>query len=146
MTHRPNSLALLLGLSIILVSGAATAQTGASSAAASPTRAQVKMDRDEFMKTHYWDAYDAKWILDEGVEPPEGVKTRMNIRAERDEFLRNNRWDNQKSIWIPLGAQPRDLGKMTRVEEQEETHRFAMTHSFNSFTQQWTERTPRVKQ
>lgn len=133
-------LPLLLGLLFASTAGVVNAQSAGAQAEASPTRAQVKMERDEFIKTHQWDAAAENWILKSGVEPPVGVKSRAEIRAERDEILRNNRWDAATDSWVPLKEQPRDMGKMTREQLRVETAHFVRTHDWDGATQAWVEK------
>jgi hypothetical protein len=109
---RLQALPLLLAVLLASTAGMVSAQTAADTAAASPTRAQVKMDRDEFLKTHHYDDVTSNWVLNSGSEPPAGMKSRAEIKAERDEFLRNNRYDTRIADWVPLKSEPRDLNAM----------------------------------
>jgi hypothetical protein len=136
---------LVVGLIFSAVMGATHAQTTAAPAAAAPTRAQIKMERDDFIKSHHWDAVAENWIVNPGFEPPVGLKARAEIRAERDEYLRNFRWDAGLNAWIPLKAKPRDISKLTRAEMRAETAAFARTHSWDPTTQTWVEKAPAKK-
>ena len=144
MTKYFKAAPLLLGLALIAFNHGASAQAVAA-VPAPLTRAQVKMDREEFVKSHHWDDQRENWLLNDGMEPPEGVKPRAVVKSERDDFLRNNHWDNARSAWTPLGDKPRDLGKMSREQVRADTQRFATTHTWNAFTQSWTLRTPAAK-
>jgi hypothetical protein len=108
------------------------------------TRAQVKMERDEFRKSHTWDAMNENWVLKPGYESPAGTKSRVEIKAERDEILRNNRWDEPSATWISLKGKPRDLSKMSREQMRAETRAFVRTHSWDEVTESWIEK-PRTK-
>ncbi|CAN5530006.1 hypothetical protein BH10PSE16_BH10PSE16_37330 [soil metagenome] len=121
----------------------AHAQTAAGTAAAPPTRAEVKMEAADFLATHRWDDDMSAWVLKSGVEAPAGVKSRAEVKAERDAFLRANRWDNNTSSWVPLKPGPRDLGMMTRAQLAAETRQFLATHTFDEDKGSYVERMPR---
>ena len=127
---------LLLGLALAAPYGVALAQ-GSGDAAATPlSREQVKRDRDEFIKTHRWDAGTETWVLKPGVEAPAGMKTRAQIRSERDEFLRNNRYDSATETWVPIKAEKRTASK-TREQVRQETRQFMRTHEWDAATEAW---------
>lgn len=139
-------LPLVLGL-IFASAGVANAQTGGVKAETAPTRAQVKMERDEFLKTHRWDIVNDNWVMRPDFEAPAGVKSRTEIKAERDDFLRNNRWDVNSETWMSLKGQPRDLGKMSREQVRAETRAFLRTHEWRGEegSGAWIEVKPRKK-
>jgi hypothetical protein len=93
------------------------------------TRLQVKMERDEFLKSHRWDHVNGEWVLKGDVMPPTGVKSREQIKTERDTFLRAHRWDREKG-WVPL-KQERNLSTLTRAEVKAETAQFLRTHRWD---------------
>lgn len=100
-------LPVILGLSFALTAGMANAQaTGGAAGAAPLTREQVKMDRDEFMRMHRWDATSDNWILSPDVEAPAGMKSRAEVKAERDEFLRSHSWNPVSGFYEPLDKAP----------------------------------------
>lgn len=139
-------LPFFLGLVVASVTGLATAQSTAAGAPAPLTRAQVKMERDEFLKSHTFNPVDETWQLKPGFEAPSGVKTRAEIRAERDEYMRNNRYDAGTQTWIPLKGTPRDLGSMTRAQMREETKQFIQTHRWDEASNSWMDKPPaRIK-
>lgn len=121
---RSTLLPMLVGIGFTLASGAINAQE---------TRAKVKMDRDEFLKTHQWDQERGVYSLKSGVEPPVGVKTRDEIKAERDAFLAKNRWDEPASRWQPVKAE-RDMSTLSRQQVKKETEMFNRTHTWNQET------------
>jgi hypothetical protein len=131
----PLFLALLFGATTGLVSAQTTAAT-----AAPQSRAQVKMERDEFIRTHHYDTESENWVLRVGIEPPMGVKTRVEIKGERDTFMRNNRFDTVSQAWIPLKATPRDLNAMTREQVRAETLAFVRTHTWNVESESWDDK------
>lgn len=139
MTHL-RILPTLLALAITAAVGSVYAQATSASAAAPMTRAQVKMETAEFLKTHRWDEVSETWMLKSGVEPPAGVKTRAEIKAETHQFLSNNRWDESSGSWVSLKDKPRDLSTMTRAQMRAETSRFVRTHMFDEATQTWMDR------
>lgn len=117
---------------------AAHAQT-----AASPARAEVKMDTADFLKTHRWDDNMSVWVLKSGVEAPAGVKPRAEVKAERDAFMRTHKWQNDSSTWVPIKTGPRDLGTMTRAQLAAETKQFLATHTFDEEKGVYVEKAPR---
>ncbi len=136
----PLATAMIAGL---LFGAAAHAQTAAPTATAPATRAEVKMDTADFLKTHRWDDDMSLWVLKSGVEAPAGVKPRAEVKAERDAFLRANRWNNDNSTWVPVTAGPRDLGTMSRAQLAAETKQFLATHTFDEDKGVYVEKAPR---
>lgn len=142
---RLQALPLLMGLLFASTAGMVNAQTTGDKAGASTTREQVKMERDEFIKTHHYDEVTSNWVLNSGSEPPAGMKSRAEIKAERDEFLRNNKYDTRLDVWVPLKAQPRDLSTMSREEVSKETRHFVRTHHWDDISGTWVENPAKVK-
>lgn len=138
---RLQTLPLLLALLLASTTGMVSAQTPAETA----TRAQVKMDRDEFLKTHHYDDITSNWVLNSGSEPPAGMKSRAEIKAERDEFLRNNRYDTRIADWVPLKSEPRDLNAMSREQVRSETKHFMRTHRWDDVSGSWVAQAPAKK-
>ena len=145
---RLNKTALVIVQSLslgLLAAGLVQAQTAATTvAAAAPgaTRAQVKMERDEFLRTHRWDETSDVWTLQDNVDPPMGVKSRAEVRAGRDAFLRNNRWDELNGMWKPRTPAAREPAAKSRAEVRAETIRFTKTHRYDEATEVWVERKP----
>jgi len=108
----------------------------------SPTRQQVKMERDEFLKTHRWDEASEEWMLKSGVEPPVGVKSRAEVKAERDSFLRTHRWEEPSGTWKTIGGEPRNLSGLSREQVKQDTARFLGTHRWDEQSESWVERAP----
>jgi len=133
------TLVLMLSVAILALAGhSSQAQQAKSSAASVPlTRAQVKMDRDEFIKSHRWDEPSETWVLKQGFEPPAPMKGRAEVRKERDEFLSKNRWDAATGNWIPL-SQPRVISQLSREQVRRETREFLRTHEWDEVTEAWT--------
>lgn len=129
---RSTVLPMLIGIGFALASGTISAQE---------TRAKVKMDRDEFLKTHQWDEQRATYIMKSSAEPPAGVKTRAEIKAERDAFLSKNRFDEPSSRWVPLKTE-RDMSTLTRQQVKRDAEMFNRTHTWNSETATYTMKTP----
>jgi hypothetical protein len=135
MKRRQASL-VLLGLFSAATAGVVNAQ-GA-------TRAQVKMERDEFLKTHHYDAFADNWVLKPEFEAPANVKSRAEVKAERDEFFKNNRYDPTTERWVALDK-PRDTSKLTREQVRAETKEFVRTHRWDGEAQKWVEQAPPKK-
>jgi hypothetical protein len=135
--------ALLLGLCLTSMVSGLQAQTTDDKAGAMPvTRSQVRMERDDFLKSHTYDAANEIWQLKGGMEPPMGVKTKAEIRAERDEFLRNNWYDLASESWVPVKGTPRVLSSLTREQVRAETRQFTRTHRWDEVSETWVEKTP----
>jgi hypothetical protein len=133
---------LVLGLFLTSATGVIYAQGTGDQMGASKSRAEVKMDRDEFLKTHRWDSLEDNWVMMSEYEAPAGVKSRAEITAARDEFMRNNRWDETRSAWVSLKGKPRDLSTMTREQVRAETKNFVRTHQWDEVTGTWAEKMP----
>jgi hypothetical protein len=133
-----NSLPLVasLGMCVALVGGTAMAQSPEELACAK-TRAEVRNDCVQFLKTHVWNDGLGTYVLKEGAAPPEGVKTRAQVVAERNQFLAANKWDDGKSAWVPIAGKPRDTSNeplectKTRAEIQKDCVQFLKTHRFD---------------
>ena len=131
---------LWLGL-VLATSNLALAQT----APAPLTREQVKMERDEFLKSHRYDNLADNWVMKPEFEAPAGVKTRDQVRAERNEFLRNNRYDETTSSWVPLKGEVASASTKSRQQVREETRQFMRTHRWNEAKEVWEEYKPVTK-
>jgi hypothetical protein len=141
MQQRP--LALMLSATILAFAGHhSQAQQAASTAAtAATTRAQVKMERDDFVKSHRWDPASETWILRPEFEPPAGMKSRAEVRRDRDEFLKKNKWDAATETWVPL-QQPRQISQLSREQVRKETREFLRTHEWDDFSETWKLKRP----
>ena len=142
---RLQAIPLLIGFLFASTAGVVNAQSASDKADASPTRAQVRMERDEFIKTHHYDDIASNWVLNSGVEPPSGMKTRAEIRAERDEFLRNNHYDTRTDNWVPLKTNPRNLATLSRAQMRNEMAAFLRTHRWDDLTGAWVAQSPARK-
>lgn len=101
------------------------------------TRSQVKMERDEFLRTHRYDEYKDSWMLKDDVDPPAGIASRAEVKAERDAFLSTHRWDRPRGGWVPVGSERRNLSTMSRAEVASETKMFLHTHRWNDLDSKW---------
>lgn len=136
-------LPLLLG-AILATSGMVNAQTAATKAESTLTREQVKMERDEFLKTHRYDEYNDNWVLKSGFEAPVGLKSRAEVKADRDAFLRKHRYDVAENQWVPLTEEEAKTQK-SREQVRDETKRFMSTHAWDEFNQVWVEKKTAAK-
>jgi hypothetical protein len=129
----------------LLVASAAHAQQpapgGPTLRGESPSRMQLKMERDEFLRSHVWSETAGGWMLREGVDPPAGIKPRSEVKAARDEFLRNNRW-TEAGGWMPTRT-PRNTSTMSRAQVRADTARFLSTHRWDEATEAWQDKAPR---
>ena len=137
---RLSAAALSATLSLILAPAATPVWAESNAAEAPKTRAQVRIERDEFMRTHTWDPVVDNWVLKHEFEAPEGHMTRSEVVAERNRFLKANRWDPVEEKWVPLRAQPRELSAMSRDEMKRETIEFMRTHEWDNQFSTWRER------
>jgi hypothetical protein len=138
--NKTSSLAMLALLGALASPAPLLAQTSPSTAAPGTTRAQVKMERAEFLKSHRWDSATDTWVIRPGFEPPEGVKTRAEIKAERDEFLSKHRWDEARSDWVPRAGAPRVVSSVSRAQVKAETVQFMKTHRWDESKEEWVDR------
>lgn len=134
-----NTLPVLLGLLGAGAGSVVHAQSDAGMTAATPTRAQVKMERDEFLRSHRWDAVAENWVLRPEFDAPTGMKSRAEVKAGRDEFLRSNRWDELAGTWVSLKDQPRNLSTMSREQLRAETKQFVHTHRWDELAGSWVD-------
>lgn len=133
-------LPLLLGLFFAFTAGVVNAQTVGGDVAAPLTREQTKKERDDFFKTHQYDAATENWVLRPGFEPPTGTKSRAEVKAELDEFFKTHKYDAANETWIPVTGAPRDLSKLTRAQVRAETAQFYRTHVWDDVSGSWVER------
>lgn len=136
-------LPLVLGLLLTSTATLSSAQSAQEVKGAPLTRSQVKMERDEFLKSHTYDSASDTWVVKKGFEPPVGMKSRAEIKAERDEFMRNNHYDAVTETWSPI--KDREMSKLTRAQVREETRQFLKTHTWDDDKGVWLERSPAKK-
>ncbi len=130
---------------VLAISGLAQAQTTVAKSETTLTRGQVKIERDEFLKTHRYDSATENWVLKSGIEPPPGIKSRAEIKAQRDEFLRNNRYDTATEAWVPVKGDATKTSTKSRRDVKEETLHFVRTHHWDDVTETWVENPLRGK-
>jgi hypothetical protein len=137
-----------IGLSFAALGSVANAQSAPSDlivAAAPATRAEVKMETAEFLKSHRWDPAVDNWVLKDGFDAPAGVRPRTEVRAERDAFLKANRWDSAKEAWVPVKSERGEPPTRTRAQVAAETQQFLKTHEWDETKGAWSEKAPRRK-
>lgn len=139
MTRFPKRFLLQMLPLMLATAGAGPAFAQAADVAATEplTRAQVRMERAEFVKSHRWDEASSNWVLKPGFDAPTGMKTRAQVMAERDEILRNNQWDENTGTWVPLKAKPREMSTLSREQVRKETAEFVRTHRWDEETESW---------
>jgi|GEM_PF-2027994 hypothetical protein len=136
---------LLAGLFVASTAGVVTAQNTGDKPATSVTREQVKMERDEFLRTHEYDPDIDNWVLKPGIDAPTGMKPRADVKAERNDFLRNNRWDDATSSWVSLKGKPRKMSTLSREQVRNETRQFNRTHRYDEINSTWVAKPVRTK-
>jgi hypothetical protein len=137
-------LSVLVGI-LLATSNLAQAQTAAVATQGAMSREQVKMERDEFLKTHRYDSVTDNWVLKQEFEAPVGVKSRDQVKAERTEFLRNNHFDDNTSTWVPVKGSAVPASTLTRQQVRDETRQFMRTHQWDAVEQAWKEYKPAAK-
>lgn len=143
MTKRLQVLPLLFGLFFAFTGGAANAQTAGDNVAAPLSREQVKKERNDFYKSHRYDAATENWVLRPGFEPPTGTMSRAEVKAERDAFLKTHKYDAVTETWVPVKGEPRDLSKLTRAQVRAETMQFYRAHEWDEATSTWVAKPPK---
>jgi hypothetical protein len=140
------ALPLLLGIALA-TSPLVNAQTAAATPQSTMTREQVKMERDEFMKSHSYDAHTENWVMKPGFEAPVGVKSRAEVKAQRDDFLRKHRYEGgaDSGKWVPLTDEEAKASNKSRAQVREETRQFVRTHQWDSVKEVWQEAKPAAK-
>jgi hypothetical protein len=126
---------LLLGLIFGLNAQLVYAQPAGETATQGLTREQVKMERDEFIRTHRYDAARDNWVLKEEFEPPASMKTRAQVKAEREAFLKTHRYVSRTDTWVLI--KPTSKQGKTRAQVRAETRRFLRTHEWDAFKDVW---------
>lgn len=118
----------------------------ATDASCPRTRAEVRAECVEFLRTHRWDEGAGGYVPLAGskgqatVAPPEGVKTRAEVRAERDAFLRSHRWIEASSTWEPVDGAPRKLSTLSRAQLRKEMRAFVRSYTWDEATQSYVPR------
>jgi hypothetical protein len=140
------ALPLLLGLALA-TSPLVNAQTSAATPQAPMTREQVKMERDEFLKSHRYDQVTENWVMKPGFEAPVGVKSRAEVKAQRDDFLRKHRYEGgaDSGKWVPLTDEEAKASNKSRAQVREETRQFVRTHQWDSVKEVWQDVKPAMK-
>lgn len=144
--RRGQVLPLVFGLLFAVTAvtgGVVNAQTTGDSASAPPSREQVKKERDDFFKSHRYDAVTENWVLKPGFEPPTGTMSREEVKAERDAFFKTHKYDAVSETWVPVKGEPRDLSKLTRAQVRTETMQFYRTHEWDDVASTWVAKKPR---
>ncbi len=147
MPHSPVITRLLLAALAMGSGTLALAQVqGTQAATCERTRAEVRDECIQFMRTHRWDESKGDYVSrvtgKAASDLPEGVKSRAEVRAERDAFLKAHRWNDRKGMWEPLAGEPRDLVTRSRAEVRQETEAFMRTHRWDEETESYVELRP----
>jgi hypothetical protein len=130
--------AMLLPLGFVLASTVSVVSAQMPADSGGKTRAQVKMETADFLKTHQWDAEREAWYMKPDVDPPAGVRSRADVKAERDAWLKVHRWDGNKAAWVSLD-QPRDMSTLSREQVKAETKMYLKTHHYDETSSAWTD-------
>jgi hypothetical protein len=139
---------IALALASLLLSQTLLAQSPPA-AGCERTRAEVRSECVEFLKTHRWDEEAGDDVSRSGAKKtapaklPEGVRARADIRAERDRFMRSNRWNEVTGQWEPVAGAGRDLSKLSRADVRKETQAFVRSYQWDEVTEAYVARKPR---
>jgi hypothetical protein len=126
---------------LTVISTTAYAQTVTSPGAAA-SRMEIRMERDEFLKTHRYDDSESEWLP---TTPTNSNLTRVEAKAARNQYLANHRWDEASDSFMPLGGTPRAMSSLTREEVKMETMQFTRTHAWDNQTSKWVMKSARAK-
>ncbi len=132
----PNRALPLLALALGALLGAATAVPAMAQNTGAPrTRAEVKKETLDFLKTHQWDEAAGRWMPEDN--PASGpTQTRAQVHEELHVFLRNHRWDDRRARWVPLNPQRR-LSTLSRDRARAETEALLRTHHWDDNQGAW---------
>ena len=124
---------LIFSAAMIALSPAAHSQTTAP--ASEPlTRAEVRMDRDDFLKMHRYDEKESEWMT---TAPSTSDLSRAEVKTARNQFLTTHRWNESTDTCPPIAGVPRDMSTMTREEVKMERMQFARTHAWDNKKSMW---------
>jgi hypothetical protein len=85
-------LPMTLAFTLAAICAQVSAQDAAAKVDAPATRAQVKMEAADFMKSHRWEGEN--WVFKSNVEAPAGVKSRADVKADTVQFHRTHEIDD----------------------------------------------------
>jgi hypothetical protein len=129
--------------SAVLIAVSATAYAQATSPpAAAATRSEMRMERDEFLKTHKYDEATSDWIPN---TPFKSESSRADVKTARDRFLSTNRWDEANDDFTPMAETSRNWGSMSREDRKMETMQFVRTHMWDNASSKWVKKPMRAK-
>jgi hypothetical protein len=132
---------LIFGAAVLAISSTASAQAPSQPTAAA-ARGEVRLERDEFLKTHRYDEVNSDWI------PHAQTKSdlsRAEVKIARDKYLSTHRWDKAADAFTPITEAPRDMSTMSRDAVKMETLEFVRTHKWDSVTSAWVNVPARAK-
>jgi hypothetical protein len=132
---------LIFSAVLIAVSAATYAQT-TSKPAVTATRGDVRMERDEFLKTHKYDEINSDWTPN---TPFSSDYSRAEVRAARDKFLSTNRWDEANDDFTPMVETPRNMSTVSPAARKMETMQFIRTHMWDNASSAWVKKPMRAK-
>lgn len=141
MTKRTYLSSLILSAVLVALSAATYAQT-TSTPGVSATRNEVRMERDEFLKTHKYDEINSEWIPH---APFSSDYSRAEVRAARDKFLSMNRWDEANDDFTPMVDTPRNMSTVSPAARKMETMQFMRTHMWDNGSSAWVKKPMRAK-
>jgi hypothetical protein len=64
------------------------------------TRAEVKAERDEFLRNNHYDAAKETWVPLKANPRKLETLSRAQVRSETRQFLRTHRWDDSSGTWV----------------------------------------------
>ncbi len=141
MTKLTYSTSLIVSAVLIAISSTVYAQT-TGKPAASATRAEVRMERDEFLKTHKYDDTNSEWTPN---LPFKSEYSRADVKMARDKFLSTNRWDEANDDFTPMVETPRNMSTVSPEVRKMETMQFMRTHMWDNASSAWVKKPMRAK-
>lgn len=132
---------LILSAVLLALSSTVYAQTTANTTVAA-SRSDVRMDRDEFLKTHRYHEDDRDWMPNAAIKSD---SSRAQMKAARDQYLSTNRWDEANDDFTPMAGIPREMSTMSREAVKMETMQFVRTHDWDKASSKWVKKPMRAK-
>lgn len=128
MFHRHIRLVPLIALPLVFLTAPSLALTTAANREASPTRAQVGVERDAYVRSHPAPEVE-NWAF-EADAPGSGMNTRADVKAERDASRRMPGWDTDALAWLnpAIAGTGTDQVAPTRAQVRTETRDHMQMH------------------
>ncbi len=141
MTKPTYFASLIFSAVLISISSTVCAQT-TSKPSTPATRAEVRMERDEFLKTHKYDETNSDWTPN---TPFKSEYSRADVKVARDKFLSTHRWDEANDDFTPMVETRRNMSTVSPEVRKMETMQFVRTHMWDNASSAWVKKPMRTK-